>query len=66
MEIELNGELKQIAEQATIRDLLAELGLMQKRLAIEVNQQIIPRSRFEQTTLKSHDKVEVVHAIGGG
>ncbi|MEK7990201.1 MAG: sulfur carrier protein ThiS [Thiotrichaceae bacterium] len=66
MEIELNGEPKQIAQQATIQDLLVELALTQKRLAIELNQQIIPRSQFEQTILKSNDKVEVVHAIGGG
>ncbi|WP_353570715.1 sulfur carrier protein ThiS [Candidatus Albibeggiatoa sp. nov. BB20] len=66
MDIELNGAPKQMPEQATIQDLLTELGLTQKRLAVEVNQQIIPRSQFEQYALKSNDKVEIVHAIGGG
>jgi thiamine biosynthesis protein ThiS len=66
MEIELNGELKHIAAQATVQDLLVELDLMQKRLAVEVNQEIVPRSQFEQYILKDSDKVEIVHAIGGG
>ena len=66
MDIELNGEYKQISDQATVQDLLADLGLTQKRLAVEVNQTIVPRSQFEQYILSSNDKVEIVHAIGGG
>ena len=66
MDIELNGEYKQISDQATVQDLLADLGLTQKRLAVEVNQAIVPRSQFEQYILSSNDKVEIVHAIGGG
>ncbi len=66
MEITLNGETKQIAEHTTVQHLLAELDLTQKRLAIEVNQEIIPRSQFEQYILQVNDKVEIVHAIGGG
>ncbi|MCV6637814.1 sulfur carrier protein ThiS [Candidatus Albibeggiatoa sp. nov. NOAA] len=66
MDIQLNGEPKQIIEQATVQDLLADLGLTQKRLAVEVNQEIVPRSQFEQHILNPNDKVEIVHAIGGG
>jgi len=66
VDIELNGEHKQVSEQATVQDLLVDLGLTQKRLAVEVNQAIVPRSQFEQYVLKPSDKVEIVHAIGGG
>ncbi len=51
---------------STIESLLESMALTEKRLAIEVNQQIIPRSEFSSHFLQEQDKVEIVQAIGGG
>jgi len=62
----LNGKSKEIDENSNINQLLSTLELINKRLAVEINQQIIPRSEFDHVILKQHDKVEIVQAIGGG
>jgi len=66
MQIHVNGEAKQLADEATLLDLIEELGLAGRRIAIELNMDIIPRSEHEKTVLKDGDQLEVVHAIGGG
>ncbi len=62
----LNGSNKQLDNKTSITQLLENLGLSEKRLAVEVNQQIIPRSGFASFTLNEQDKIEIVQAIGGG
>jgi thiamine biosynthesis protein ThiS len=62
----LNGNEKQIADDSSIEQLLEELQIENKRLAVEVNQEIVPRSSFNTHVLKQSDKVEIVQAIGGG
>lgn len=64
--IVLNGKDTQIDENITIEQLLDSMGLSDKRLAVEINQQIIARSEFSSHCLKEQDKVEIVQAIGGG
>ena len=66
MELEVNGAATALPEGANLSDLVAQLGLTGKRIAIEVNQEIIPRSQHPSYQLNAGDKVEVVHAIGGG
>lgn len=66
MTIVLNGEKQQVTANTSIRQLLNNLNLENKRLAVEINQQIIPRSEFDQHILNEMDKVEIVQAIGGG
>ncbi len=66
MEITVNGELRQISGNSNIVQLLREMNLLGKRLAVEVNLEIVPRSQHEQYLLKQNDRVEIVHAIGGG
>ena len=66
MEILLNGEPRQIADDKTLTQLLADHGYGERRVAVEINHEIVPRSRHAQTTLKPNDRVEIVHAIGGG
>ncbi len=66
MQIQLNGEAFEVAEALSITGLIAELGLVGKRVAIEVNREIVPRSEHGATVLKPGDSVEVVAAIGGG
>ncbi len=65
-EILLNGTTKQIANDFTIATLVKELNLENKRLAVEVNMEIIPRSQFEKYVLVAEDNVEIIHAVGGG
>jgi len=65
-EILLNGEVKQVANDFTIAALIKDLNVATKRLAVEVNMEIVPRSQFEQYVLSTGDKVEIIHAVGGG
>ena len=64
--ISLNGKFIEIKEQSNAYDLLKMMDITTKRLAIEVNESILPRSQFESYQFKAADKVEIVHAIGGG
>jgi len=64
--ITLNGESKKIKADCNADDLLELLEITTKRLAIEVNECILPRSQFKNYQFKADDKVEIVHAIGGG
>ena len=66
MEITVNGEAKTLSSGETVADLVNELGFGGKRLAVEVNLEVIPRSCHAQHQLQPGDKVEIVHAIGGG
>jgi len=63
----INGNSRQFeVAQLSVADLVQKLGLTGKRLAIERNGEIVPRSQFEQTSLLSDDKLEIVGAVGGG
>lgn len=66
MRIYVNGESRTIAERARVADLLAELDLAGKRIAVELNKEILPFDRFSEQTLQENDRLEIVHAIGGG
>ena len=66
MKITLNGEDRSLERPMTVSELLLEIGAAGKRVAVEVNQEIVPRSEHTQYQLKNDDRVEVVQAIGGG
>ncbi len=66
MEIFLNGEMQHVENDLNIMTLIKNLNVENKRLAVEVNLDIIPRSQFKDYVLSQGDKVEIVHAIGGG
>jgi len=66
MQISVNGESREVPEACTAQQLIELLELEGRRLAMEVNREIVPRSRFEQQQLRPGDEVEIVHAIGGG
>jgi len=66
MEIILNGEPLSLPDGSTVQDLVDRLELKQQRLAVEVNLEIVSRSRYPEHRLHAGDKVEIVHAIGGG
>lgn len=66
MEILLNGEPREIDDDTTAQQLIEQLGLAERRLAVEVNREILPRSRFAEHRFQPGDRVEIVQAIGGG
>lgn len=66
MHIQLNGERYELPDGQSVADLLQCLELTGRRLAVELNQDIVPRSQHASTVLTEGDRVEVVHAIGGG
>ena len=66
MKIVVNGQELALAAPVTVAALLDELGMAGKRVAVEVNQEIVPRSRHTEFRLSDSDRVEVVFAIGGG
>jgi sulfur carrier protein len=62
----LNGETRDFHDGITVHDIVIELGLAQRRIAVEVNRDILPRAAYEQHRLCEGDVVEIVHFIGGG
>jgi len=66
MRIQLNGEPYELPEGETVAALLTRLELTGRRVAVELNLDIVPRSQHDATALSEGDQVEVVHAIGGG
>lgn len=66
MNVVVNGEISRIDEPITLHGLIHRLELEGKRLAIEVNEEIIPRSQHARYRLREGDRVEIVQAIGGG
>jgi sulfur carrier protein len=66
MQIILNGEPIQTPDNLTAAGLIEHLKLENERLAMEINQEIAPRSRYQDIRIQPDDKVEIVRAIGGG
>ena len=64
--VTVNGEPRELAAGSTVADLIEQMGLSGKRLAVEIDQEIIPRSQHASFTLAVGNRIEVVHAIGGG
>ncbi|OAD19771.1 ThiS, thiamine-biosynthesis [Candidatus Thiomargarita nelsonii] len=66
MEIFLNGNSQQVEDGLNIALFIKQLDLENKRLAVEINLEIVPRSQFDSHILSAGDRVEIVRAIGGG
>jgi thiamine biosynthesis protein ThiS len=66
MNIIVNGESRSLESDASLGQLLAMLGLDGKRIAVEVNRDIVPRSDYDSFKLSDNDTIEIVNAIGGG
>jgi sulfur carrier protein len=62
----LNGESRELGAPLTVAGLLASLGLDTRKVAVERNEEIVPRSAYAQTWLAEGDWLEIVHFIGGG
>ncbi|MCC4586343.1 sulfur carrier protein ThiS [Xanthomonas melonis] len=66
MNIQLNGSPRALPDQLTLAALLEQEGLAQRRVAVEVNGEIVPRGQHATHALHAGDVVEIVHALGGG
>jgi len=66
VQIQLNGEARQVADQSTVDALIALLDLEPARVAIELNRNVVRRNDWAATTLHDGDRVEIVHFVGGG
>ena len=64
--ITVNGENRRIPAGVTVAGLLAELGLDRRKVAVERNEEIVPRSTYDTVALAPGDAIEIVHFIGGG
>jgi sulfur carrier protein len=66
IELTINGERQQLDAVLSVAQLLQRRGLAGKRVAVERNGEIVPKSRHAQTMLASEDRIEIVVAVGGG
>ncbi len=66
IKIKVNGKLKSISDNFKISDLVKDLKIPIKKVAIEHNQEIIDKKKINKIKLKKNDKIEIVHFIGGG
>lgn len=66
MDITVNGEEKRLEGPMTVAGLLAALALEPKKIAVERNLEIVPKSQFDATALNDGDKIEIVQFVGGG
>ena len=66
IEIRVNGKVKYISDKYKMSDLVKKLKIPMKKVAIELNQEIIDKKKINKIILKKKDKIEIVHFIGGG
>ena len=64
--LQLNGKKISIKSNISIFDLLVKYKLTNKKVAVELNGKIIPKTNYKKKKLKNNDKIEIVHFIGGG
>jgi sulfur carrier protein len=64
--VNINGEPRQLPTNIAVATLIEEMGLTGKRIALERNGEIVPRSNFSTQRLSDNDKIEIVVAVGGG
>ncbi|HEY1271727.1 MAG TPA: sulfur carrier protein ThiS [Terriglobales bacterium] len=66
MNLHINGEEKTLDAPLTLSSLLEGMGMKPDRVAVELNQQIVPREKWPSTQLAEGDRLEIVHFVGGG
>ena len=66
IKIKVNGKFKSILDNYKISDLARDLKIPLKKVAIELNQEIVDKKKINRIILKKNDKIEIVHFIGGG
>jgi len=66
MKIQLNGQEREFDTPLSLSQLVAQLGMKEDRVAVELNRDIAPREQWPQTLLSEGDRLEIVHFVGGG
>ena len=66
IKIKINGKISTIKDNLTLSEYLKDLNIPIKKVAIELNQEIMDKNRLNKIKLKKNDKIEIVHFIGGG
>ena len=66
MQVIVNDETRRVPAGATVADLVTALGLGPRRIAVEVNREIVPRAAYGETPLAEGDTIEIIHFVGGG
>jgi len=66
MKVVINGEDRTVESPLTLAGLVQALGMKADRVAVELNRDIVPRDRWDQTQLADGDRLEIVHFVGGG
>lgn len=66
MKIFVNGEEQLLEKPVMLEQLLESLSFSEKRIAVEINREIVPHGQYQNTQIKAEDRIEIVHAIGGG
>ena len=66
MRIQLNGDPHELAGPLTVSELLAQLEIEPRRVAVELNVTVLKRDAFDTTTIREGDEVEIVNFVGGG
>jgi sulfur carrier protein len=66
MQLLVNGEEQRVEPKTTVKQLLASLGLGDALVAVERNEEVVPRAQHESTKLNDGDRLEVVYFVGGG
>jgi sulfur carrier protein len=66
MRLLVNGEPREVRDGATLEDLVRELGLERRPIAVERNRRVVPRDRYAATRLEDGDRLEIVSLVGGG
>ncbi|HXJ34625.1 MAG TPA: sulfur carrier protein ThiS [Candidatus Eisenbacteria bacterium] len=66
MHVMVNDEPRELAAGSTVADLVATLGLGPRRIAVEVNRDVVPRASYGATALHDGDAIEIIHFVGGG
>lgn len=64
--VELNGEPYSVEEATRVSALLEKLALRASRVAVEINHNVVPKLRYDQTVLREGDHVEIINFVGGG
>tara|TARA_E500000178_G_scaffold342751_1_gene388437 strand:+ start:896 stop:1108 length:213 start_codon:yes stop_codon:yes gene_type:complete len=66
IKIKLNGKIKTVEESSKLLDILRSFKIPLKKVAIELNREIVDKKKLNKINLKTNDKIEIVHFIGGG
>lgn len=66
MNLTINGQKREIRSSANLAELLRELEISSPHCAVALNQEVVPRTRLDRTEIRDGDRIEIVHAVGGG